>query len=223
MTPNLIHWKKKAMSQTNPTEFSLHDFIVHSNEIDKQYSANGSYIPGREPGDPMYVNMQSAWAFCEEIAARENKEISISDVLKLHEIMTKDIDFFEVHNASGRFRIYDVKVGGHICPPPYLLSDLMSIFVEQWNAELKNDGDPLRTAFYLHDMYESIHPFIDGNGRTGRLLLNAFLMSKEVSPVVIYFIDRYKYYEHIQKFYPEFKQFLMEASTRYTKREEKPI
>ncbi|MFM9500520.1 Fic family protein, partial [Streptomyces galilaeus] len=90
------------------------------------------------------------------------------------------------YDGRGKPRIVDVKVGFTLCPSPTLVPILMEMFVELWNHELKKEDDaPYAQAYYLHNVFESIHPFIDGNGRTGRLLLNMFLMAKGVEPIVI--------------------------------------
>lgn len=81
---------------------------------------------------------------------------------------------------------------GHTPPQPYLVPKLM----EQLIIDYKNSADDIITAVsLLHLKFESIHPFIDGNGRTGRLLLNFELMKSGLLPINIKFADRIKYYD----------------------------
>ena len=55
-------------------------------------------------------------------------------------------------------------------------------------------------AFISHHIFEVIHPFIDGNGRTGRLLINKVLYDLGEEPIIIMFDDRNEYYNSIQNF-----------------------
>lgn len=94
----------------------------------------------------------------------------------------------------GVYRRVPVMIMGseHTPPQPYLVPKLM----EQLVIDYKNSSDDVITAVSrLHLEFESIHPFIDGNGRTGRLLLNFELMKSGLLPVNIKFADRMKYYD----------------------------
>lgn len=94
----------------------------------------------------------------------------------------------------GVYRRVPVMIMGseHTPPQPYLVPKLM----EQLVIDYRNSADDVITAVsVLHLEFESIHPFIDGNGRTGRLLLNFELMKSGLLPVNIKFSDRIKYYD----------------------------
>lgn len=94
----------------------------------------------------------------------------------------------------GVYRRVPVMIMGseHTPPQPYLVPKLM----EQLIIDYRNLFNDIITAVsVLHLEFESIHPFIDGNGRTGRLLLNFELMKSGLLPVNIKFSDRMKYYD----------------------------
>ena len=72
--------------------------------------------------------------------------------------------------------------------------------------ELTNidDKNALVTAAYFHAKFENIHPFLDGNGRVGRLLMNYILLIHNHPPITIYEVDRKNYYNALEKFDEEF-------------------
>ena len=66
---------------------------------------------------------------------------------------------------------------------------------------MKRNMHTIEAAAEFHLRFEGIHPFIDGNGRTGRLILNLELMKAGLLPVNIKFADRRKYYECFDHYY----------------------
>ncbi|MBO5163841.1 MAG: Fic family protein [Ruminococcus sp.] len=97
---------------------------------------------------------------------------------------------------KGIYRRVPVMIMGseHTPPQPFLIPELMAELVLDYN-EKYGAADIIELASELHLRFESIHPFIDGNGRTGRLLLNFELMKCGLLPVNIKFTDRVKYYD----------------------------
>jgi Fic family protein len=97
---------------------------------------------------------------------------------------------------SGVYRSVDVAILGaaHTPPPHYLVREqieqLMSIY-----DELKQNRHMIEAIAEFHLRFERIHPFVDGNGRTGRLLLNLELIKAGFLPINIKFTDRNKYYD----------------------------
>lgn len=96
----------------------------------------------------------------------------------------------------GIYRCVPVMILGaeHTPPQPYLVPKLMEQLIIDYN-ELSQTTDVIQAVSLMHLKFEGIHPFIDGNGRTGRLLLNFELMKKGFLPVNIKFSDRAKYYD----------------------------
>lgn len=96
----------------------------------------------------------------------------------------------------GVYRSVPVTILGalHTPPQPYLVSVQMEALLrdyEQW----RQARHILEAAAELHLCFEGVHPFIDGNGRTGRLILNLELIKAGLLPVDIKFADRRKYYD----------------------------
>lgn len=104
----------------------------------------------------------------------------------------------------GVYRKVPVMIMGseHTPPQPYLVPKLIEQLVPKLIEQLVIDyndhidtNNIIHSVALLHLKFESIHPFIDGNGRTGRLLLNFELMKKGFLPINIKFTDRIKYYD----------------------------
>ena len=96
--------------------------------------------------------------------------------------------------APGSFREHDIHpFPGGMTPPPWTE---VAAAVRKWLDELSNVRDaerPIEALARAHNRFERIHPFLDGNGRTGRLLLNLVLVRLGYAPAIIYKRDRTKY------------------------------
>jgi len=88
------------------------------------------------------------------------------DLFKLHRILAKDV---MDQGAAGCYRTIRVKVGSHRPPLPEDVSPLMAELLRWWREDSAKLSPVLSSAI-LHHRFEEIHPFADGNGRTGRAL-----------------------------------------------------
>lgn len=119
----------------------------------------------------------------------ENTEISEKVIKDIHYLVLAD-----KKEDRGIYRRIPVRIMGAAHEPvqPYLIIPKM----EELLAEYKNSKEDIVTKLaHFHIEFEAIHPFIDGNGRTGRLLINLELMKAGYPPIDIKFTDRLKYYE----------------------------
>jgi Fic family protein len=137
------------------------------------------------------INHRDAILFLESIVDRQ-EEITEWNIRNLHQIILKDID----NSNAGKYRMENVLISGakHI-PPDYLMVPVqMQTLVYENNKEWIHYHPVVRAAL-LHGEFVKIHPFIDGNGRTARLLLNLVLMGSGYPPIVIKKESRLVYYE----------------------------
>ncbi|PIN94480.1 hypothetical protein COU61_00385, partial [Candidatus Pacearchaeota archaeon CG10_big_fil_rev_8_21_14_0_10_35_13] len=126
-----------------------------------------------------------------------NGEITREFILKLHELVV--INTLEDYLSSqiGKYRKVQVFVGGSIPPKPEEVPEKMATLI-RWYSINKNKLNPLILATYFHAEFEKVHPFVDGNGRVGRLLMN-FILNKHKFPMInIPKKNKFRYYEVLQ-------------------------
>lgn len=133
------------------------------------------------------VNHAKAFDFIWDYA-KSNAEITEATILQIHKIILAGID----NNNAGFYRNVRVRISGSqtVLPNPLKVPDLMAEFIN-WLKHTK-DIDEIK-AIEAHYRLVSIHPFIDGNGRTSRLLMNLILLTAGLSPIIIRPIDRKRY------------------------------
>lgn len=127
----------------------------------------------------------------------------ITDKCKITDRIIKEIHslvLMDRPHDKGVYRRLPVRIMGatNEPPPPYLVASQ----IEQLITDLKKTKlHPIESAALFHLKFEGIHPFIDGNGRTGRLLLNFMLMQHGYPPINVKFSDRKKYYKCFDEYY----------------------
>jgi Fic family protein len=118
-------------------------------------------------------------------------EISLDLMLLLHTMLIANIR----EDVAGRFRKDNewVRVGAHIGADPKNIQKLLTDVLTEYHA--RADEHIVRRIARLHLAFESIHPFIDGNGRIGRALNNYALVREGYVPINIAFVNRARYYD----------------------------
>ena len=152
------------------------------------------------------VGHRDAFLYVQEIA--ENKT-------ELTESVIKDIHSLVLMNQpmdKGRYRKIPVRIMGAYTEPvqPYMIEPKMTELILS-NKKRETEMNILERISLFHLEFEGIHPFIDGNGRTGRLILNLELIRNGFPPINVKFTDRKRYYEAFDAFYRD------EDSTAMTK------
>ena len=157
-------------------------------------------------GNPRALCEQQNQKLCYEYLKGKiiNKEsISTKLVLEIHKILTMgtydERRYIEKDERPGEYKKHDYVTGTHeVGSAANDVEPDMNALINEVNAY---GGDHvLKVAAYLHARFEYIHPFADGNGRTGRMLLNYYLMINNHPPLIIYDEDKSTYYAALQEY-----------------------
>lgn len=156
---------------------------------------NGITIKGKPLKDHLEtINHKEAIDFIEELV-RKDCVLTEYNIKSIHRLILKEIDSVN----AGKYRQENVFISGakHI-PPNYINVPFeMQKLIE--NYKKWSNLHPVVRACYLHGEFVKIHPFVDGNGRTARLLLNFELIKNGYPPVIIKNEDRVEYYDALDK------------------------
>jgi len=123
-------------------------------------------------------------------------------------------------DIAGEYRNYPVRVGYYIAPDWKDIKNLMKSLIDLSNK--KNNGNPVELSAIIHYRFEKIHPFGDGNGRIGRLLMNYILWNAGYPMLIIEYKNRKSYYKALMGNEEDFlKYFLRRYLAVHGKKEKK--
>ena len=205
---NHIDQLKANLSQFRPltateTEALRQEFIVehtyNSNAIEgntltlqeTQLVLQGITIDQKPLKDHLEaVGYKEAYEYMEQLA-REQRELTLHEICSIHSLVLADRQ-----EDRGRFRRVPVRIAGALTTPaqPYQIEPMMSALLADVDS-LYRHLHVVEKAALFHLRFEAIHPFIDGNGRTGRLLMNLQLIKAGYPPINVKFSDRRRYYQ----------------------------
>ncbi len=158
------------------------EFLYESNRIEgntltlretQMVIQEGITISGKSMREHLEaINHQEAILWVEDIVSRK-VEFSASVLLQIHALVLHSID----RDNAGRYRRVPVMIAGskHLPPQPYMLQGLMDDYFAFYQTQ-KDQLHPVMLAAEMHERLVNIHPFIDGNGRTSRLVMNLILL-----------------------------------------------
>ncbi|MEW6295350.1 MAG: Fic family protein [Candidatus Diapherotrites archaeon] len=183
--------------------FTYNTNAIEGSEL-TQKEVNQILEKDKWPEDKTKEDISEAYGVTEAIKfIRKTKEhISIELIKQIHEIVFRNSKPF-----AGKIRQKGIEVvvrdglGNivHQGAPSEKTAELLKE-LSQWYNKYKNKYPPILLATVVHNQFENIHPFQDGNGRVGRILMNNILIKHGLPPVNIDFKNRKKYYESLQEY-----------------------
>jgi Fic family protein len=158
----------------------------------------GREVPATGPRSQREVtNYFAGLRFVEKNAQRS--AVTHAEILKLHRILAGAV---MDQGTAGRYRTIRVRVGSHVAPSPEKVHGMMSALLDWWNVQATRIS-PILSSAIIHHHFETIHPFADGNGRTGRMLALWELYRRRFDNHHIFSIDEY-YWEDRPRYYAAF-------------------
>jgi len=208
-----IDAKKKKLDSFRPLPPELVKNLEEWLKIDLTYSSNaiegntlsheetalivekGITIGGKTITEHLEaLNHAKAIDFIKSLAHKKRESLSLDDVLSIHSIILQGID----PNNAGKFRTVMVRIlGSNKVSPNYLK---VPSFMDEFIKWLNNVQDhPVKVAAMAHFKLVNIHPFVDGNGRTARLLMNLILLQAGFPLAIIKKEDRKRYIDSLEE------------------------
>lgn len=154
--------------------------------IETRYAVAGKSLQEQNEA----IGVDAAMKYINTTLLSRTGTITVSDILEIHRRVLGYVDPVE----GGRLRTNQVFVGHHIPPQPQDLQRYMQELVQWLNSEEALQLHPVEYAALAHYKLVYVHPFVDGNGRTSRLLMNLVLMQARYPPVTIRKEQRAEYY-----------------------------
>lgn len=188
----------KSLKETINLEWTYNSNGIEGNTLtlrETQVVLEGITVGGKSIKEHLEaINHEKAILYLDDLLKDDNP-ITEWNIKGIHQLVLKDID----DENAGKYRNENVTIKGanHI-PPDYLVvPQLMEQLIVNYNSW--KEYHPIIRAALLHGELVKIHPFVDGNGRTSRLLMNLDLMSSGYVPLIIKKENRLKYYEALDK------------------------
>ena len=212
----LDFWKKQNITNANElsavldsysVNFAYHSGNIENSEItyhDTREVFDNNGVTSYTGSTKTLFEIQNAKVAYEKILSIFDNKPAINEQLlkEVHEIMTVgtyDERRYNLGERPGEYKHHDYVTGMNEvgAAAEDVHEEISELLEELTNVDDKN---ALTAAAYFHAKFENIHPFSDGNGRVGRLLMNYFLLIHNHPPVVIFTEDKKDYYSALEKF-----------------------
>lgn len=177
LVKNLEDWFRVELTYTSNA--------IEGNTLTRQETAlvieKGLTVEGKPLKDHLEAtNHAEALDYLKDLVTKKPSEISENDILDIHKLVLQKIN----QDNAGRNRIVPVRIAGSevVMPNPLKVPDLMLELISWLKSAVSH---PATLAADIHFKLVSIHPFVDGNGRTARLLMNLILLQTGYPPAII--------------------------------------
>jgi Fic family protein len=184
------------LSKEKEKERFLSEFIANSNAIEgSTLTVKDTYnylfqdvTPAGSTKKELFMatNLLEAWNYLEKNSDRAPSE---NDLLELHGLVNKGI---EAEETLGKYKKVQNYVGETLTTS-YLFVNEKMLKLLKWIRAASRKMNEFEVAFQSHAQFEIIHPFVDGNGRVGRLLLNWLLSNNKLEPLAVRVKNRAEY------------------------------
>lgn len=185
---------KKEIFRDFIIDFAFNTTSIEGNTITLQEARN-LLIDGLTPKDKTLreiYDLQNTERIFLNLVEPE-KEINHDTIINIHSGLMQNID---ARIGYRRFDVRVIRANFKSTPAPYVKTDMDLLL--KWYEQNKKKLHPLVLASIFHHKFEKIHPFMDGNGRTGRMLLNLVLMRNNYPPLIIHKKTRALYLEELR-------------------------
>lgn len=192
LVTNLDEWFKVELTYTsNAIEGNTLSRAETALVVEKGITVDGKTLQEHLEA----INHAHALDFIKELVGKKRQDLTEADILDIHRFILTKID----DNNAGRYRNVSVRIAGStvVMPNAMKVPELMKEFMEWLHAD--NSDHAITLSAQAHYKLVSIHPFVDGNGRTARLLMNLLLMQEGYPPAIIKKEERRKYINSIEK------------------------
>lgn len=201
---NDLNKRIEGIEPTNFYEHFLTEYTYDSNAIE------GSSLTLRETANVLFENISPENKPMKHVQEAKNhknafdyvmglkqKSLDQEVICKIQKMVVEGTLPEQLQKFEGRPRGVNVRVGMHIAPPHYSVPRKLGALIKWFNAS-RRKYHPIVVAAYFHSEFESIHPFVDGNGRAGRLLINFMLKNAGFPLITVFFKYRQKYYQALE-------------------------
>lgn len=191
LVKNLYDWFKVELTYTSNA--------IEGNTLTRRETAvvieKGLTVGGKSLKEHLEAtNHAQALDYIQTLVKKNPSQLTEKDLLNIHNIILKGID----NENAGHYRSVAVRISGStvVMPNPRKVPDLMESF-QSWLVS-KHKMHPVAFAGEAHYRFVTIHPFVDGNGRAARLLMNLLLMQYGYPPAIIRKRDRLAYISSLE-------------------------